>query len=150
MGHWRRRSSFTHAWRHRGFRLHARRADGAGVRSTDDCRIADHDETATINTVEVLSISKPMKKIALLLFALMCCGIAVNGQTRSGGRATVKTQKSEAARRRAVKLDAPPNGLFSPAIVSGDLVFTSGQIGVDPKTGQNGFVSLFRLAGPRH
>jgi len=77
-----------------------------------------------------------MKKIALLLFALMCCGIAVNGQTRSGGRATVKTQKSEAARRRAVKLDAPPNGLFSPAIVSGDLVFTSGQIGVDPKTGQ--------------
>src|SRR2546425_9009642 len=77
-----------------------------------------------------------MKKIALLLFALICCGIAVNGQTRSGGRATVKTQKSEAARRRAVKLDAPPNGLFSPAIVSGDLVFTSGQIGVDPKTGQ--------------
>ena len=77
-----------------------------------------------------------MKKIALLLFALMCCGIAVNGQTRSGSRATVKTQKSEAARRRAVKMDAPPNGLFSPAIVSGDLVFTSGQIGVDPKTGQ--------------
>jgi len=77
-----------------------------------------------------------MKKIALLLFALMCCGIAVNGQTRSGSRATVKTQKSETVRRRAVKMEAPPNGLFSPAIVSGDLVFTSGQIGVDPKTSQ--------------
>ena len=77
-----------------------------------------------------------MKKIALLLFALMCGGIAVNGQTRSGSRATVKTQKSEAVRRRAVKMEAPPNGLFSPAIVSGDLVFTSGQIGVDPKTSQ--------------
>jgi 2-iminobutanoate/2-iminopropanoate deaminase len=30
----------------------------------------------------------------------------------------------------------PPNGLFSPAIIVGDLVFTSGQIGLDPKTGQ--------------
>jgi 2-iminobutanoate/2-iminopropanoate deaminase len=77
-----------------------------------------------------------MKKIALLLFALMCCGVDVNGQTRSGSRATVKTQKSEATRRRVVKMPAPPNGLFSPAIVSGGMVFTSGQIGVDPKTGQ--------------
>ena len=38
-------------------------------------------------------------------------------------------------KRRAVKT-GPPNGIFSPAIITGDLVFTSGQIGVDPKTGQ--------------
>ena len=36
------------------------------------------------------------------------------------------------ARRRAVKT-GPPNGIFTPAIVTGDLVFTSGQIGVDDK-----------------
>jgi 2-iminobutanoate/2-iminopropanoate deaminase len=30
----------------------------------------------------------------------------------------------------------PPNGLFTPAIITGDLVFTSGQIGIDAKTGQ--------------
>ena len=39
------------------------------------------------------------------------------------------------AKRRAVKT-GPPNGIFTPAIVVGDLVFTSGQIGVDAKTGQ--------------
>lgn len=78
-----------------------------------------------------------MKKITLLLLALMCCWVGVNGQPRSGDRATAKTQKSETARRRAVTMDAsPPNGLFSPAIVAGELVFTSGQIGVDRKTGQ--------------
>ena len=38
-------------------------------------------------------------------------------------------------KRRAVKT-GPPNGLFSPAIITGDLVFTSGQIGIDSKTGQ--------------
>ena len=36
------------------------------------------------------------------------------------------------AKRRAVKT-GPPNGIFTPAIVTGDLVFTSGQIGVDSK-----------------
>ena len=36
------------------------------------------------------------------------------------------------AKRRAVKT-GPPNGIFTPAIVVGDLVFTSGQIGVDAK-----------------
>jgi 2-iminobutanoate/2-iminopropanoate deaminase len=38
-------------------------------------------------------------------------------------------------KRRAVKTGTP-NGIFSPAIVAGDLVFTSGQIGIDSKTGQ--------------
>ncbi|HEX5887179.1 MAG TPA: Rid family detoxifying hydrolase [Pyrinomonadaceae bacterium] len=39
------------------------------------------------------------------------------------------------SKRKAVKT-GPPNGIFSPAIIAGDLVFTSGQIGIDPKTGQ--------------
>ena len=39
------------------------------------------------------------------------------------------------AKRRAVKTGTP-NGIFSPAIVTGDLVYTSGQIGIDPKTSQ--------------
>lgn len=78
-----------------------------------------------------------MKKIILLLLALMCGWVSVNGQTSSGKSAAAKTQKTGTARRRAVKLEgSTPNGLFSPAIVAGELVFTSGQIGVDPKTGQ--------------
>ncbi len=78
-----------------------------------------------------------MKKLTLLFLALMCCWVGVNGQTRSGKSATARTQKSESAPRRAVNLEgSPANGIFSPAIVAGKLVFTSGQIGVDPKTGQ--------------
>ena len=38
-------------------------------------------------------------------------------------------------KRKAVKTGTP-NGIFSPAIITGDLVYTSGQIGIDPKTGQ--------------
>jgi 2-iminobutanoate/2-iminopropanoate deaminase len=39
----------------------------------------------------------------------------------------------------------PPNGIFTPAIITGDLVFTSGQIGIDSKTGQlaEGFEGQF-------
>ena len=74
-----------------------------------------------------------MKKILMLSLALACCGITAAGQQPGAA----KTQKSESVRRRAVNLPgSTPNGLFSPAVVSGDLVFTSGQIGVDPKTGQ--------------
>ena len=72
-----------------------------------------------------------MKKIILLSLALVCCAVTVSAQP-----AASKSQR-ESARRRAVNLPgSTPNGLFSPAVVSGDLVFTSGQIGVDPKTGQ--------------
>jgi 2-iminobutanoate/2-iminopropanoate deaminase len=78
-----------------------------------------------------------MKKTILLLLALVCCCVSINAQGTSGNSATAKTQKPETARRRAVTLPGTqPNGLYSPAIVAGDLVFTSGQIGVDPKTGQ--------------
>ena len=61
-----------------------------------------------------------MKKLMLVLIAIACLSSASAAQT---------------AKRRAVKT-GPPNGIFSPAIVIGDLVYTSGQIGVDSKTGQ--------------
>jgi len=61
-----------------------------------------------------------MKKLMLALLAIACLASASAAQT---------------AKRRAVKT-GPPNGIFSPAIVTGDLVYTSGQIGVDSKTGQ--------------
>ena len=73
-----------------------------------------------------------MKKIILLSLALVGCAATVVAQPMAS-----KTQKPEPARRRAVNLPgSTPNGLFSAAVVTGDLVFTSGQIGVDPKTGQ--------------
>lgn len=61
-----------------------------------------------------------MKKLILTIVAVACMCVCVEAQT---------------AKRRAVKT-GPPNGIFSPAIITGDLVFTSGQIGIDPKTGQ--------------
>lgn len=78
-----------------------------------------------------------MKTSILLSLALMCCCVSVLGQTPSDRTAKTKTRKSEAVDRRAVRLTgSPANPLYSPAIVTGNLVFTSGQIGVDPKTGQ--------------
>ena len=61
-----------------------------------------------------------MKKLVLMLMALACMSVCAAAQTN---------------RRTAVKT-GPPNGLLSPAIITGDLVFTSGQIGMDSKTGQ--------------
>jgi 2-iminobutanoate/2-iminopropanoate deaminase len=61
-----------------------------------------------------------MKKLILTIVAIVCVCVCANAQT---------------AKRRAVKTGTP-NGIFSPAIVTGDLVFTSGQIGIDSKTGQ--------------
>ena len=63
-----------------------------------------------------------MKKLILLFVVIACASSYAVGQTASG-------------KRRAVKI-GPPNGIFTPAIVTGDLVFTSGQIGIDAKTGQ--------------
>jgi len=63
-----------------------------------------------------------VKKLILLFVVIACASSYAVGQTASG-------------KRRAVKL-GPPNGIFTPAIVTGDLVFTSGQIGIDAKTGQ--------------
>jgi 2-iminobutanoate/2-iminopropanoate deaminase len=61
-----------------------------------------------------------MKKLILAIVAVACMSVCADAQT---------------AKRRVVKT-GPPNGIFSPAIIVGDLVFTSGQIGIDPKTGQ--------------
>ena len=61
-----------------------------------------------------------MKKLLLTIVAIACVCVCANAQT---------------AKRRAVKTGTP-NGIFSPAIITGDLVFTSGQIGLDSKTGQ--------------
>jgi len=63
-----------------------------------------------------------VKKLILLFVVIACASSYAVGQTASG-------------KRRAVKI-GPPNGIFTPAIVTGDLVFTSGQIGIDAKTGQ--------------
>ena len=61
-----------------------------------------------------------MMKVLLAFAAIAIASSYVSGQT---------------AKRRAVKT-GPPNGIFSPAIITGDLVYTSGQIGIDSKTGQ--------------
>ena len=61
-----------------------------------------------------------MKKLLLAFVAIAMIASYAVGQT---------------AKRRAVKTGTP-NGIFSPAIVTGDLVYTSGQIGIDSKTGQ--------------
>jgi len=63
-----------------------------------------------------------VKKLILLFIIVGCASSYAVGQTASGKRRAVKT--------------GPPNGLFTPAIITGDLVFTSGQIGIDAKTGQ--------------
>jgi len=70
-----------------------------------------------------------MKKLVLSVVAIACICAVVDAQT---------------PKRRAVKT-GPPNGIFTPAIVVGDLVFTSGQIGLDAKTGQlaEGFEAQF-------
>jgi len=61
-----------------------------------------------------------MKRVLLAFVAIAMLASYAAGQT---------------AKRRAVKT-GPPNGIFSPAIITGDLVYTSGQIGIDSKTGQ--------------
>jgi 2-iminobutanoate/2-iminopropanoate deaminase len=74
-----------------------------------------------------------VKKLILLFVVLACASSYAVGQTASGKRRAVKT--------------GPPNGLFTPAIITGDLVFTSGQIGIDSKTGQlaeGGFEGQFQ------
>jgi 2-iminobutanoate/2-iminopropanoate deaminase len=71
-----------------------------------------------------------MKSLLLTTVAVACICVSVDAQT--------------SAKRRPVKT-GPPNGLYTPAIIVGDLVFTSGQIGIDSKTGQlpEGFEAQF-------
>ena len=74
-----------------------------------------------------------MKRLVLTFVAIACVCVCALGQTTAPSK------------RRVVKT-GPPNGIFSPAIITGDLVFTSGQIGIDPKTSQfpeGGFEAQF-------
>ena len=61
-----------------------------------------------------------MKKLLLTIVAVACLCVIANAQP---------------AKRRAIRT-GPPNGIYSPAIIAGDLVFTSGQIGFDSRTGK--------------
>jgi 2-iminobutanoate/2-iminopropanoate deaminase len=79
-----------------------------------------------------------MKKNILMIVmtsVVITCGFVMSQRQAAG-------QKTAAIERRVVKLPgAPPLTVpISPAIVAGDFVFTSGQLGFDPKTGQ--------MAGP--
>lgn len=65
-----------------------------------------------------------MRRLVLTFVAIACLCVYAAGQTTTSS-----------SKRRVVKT-GPPNGIFSPAIIAGDLVFTSGQIGFDSKTGQ--------------
>ncbi|HEY8224421.1 MAG TPA: Rid family detoxifying hydrolase [Pyrinomonadaceae bacterium] len=66
-----------------------------------------------------------------LKFAIAASVVSLGCASVYGQAAGSKTE------RRIVKLPgSPPAAPISPAIVVGDLVFTSGQIGIDPKTGQ--------------
>lgn len=64
-----------------------------------------------------------MKRLVLIVLAIVCFSVYVEAQT------------TQSAKRRAVNTGSP-NGIFSGAIVTGNLVYTSGQIGIDSKTGQ--------------
>jgi len=79
-----------------------------------------------------------MKKLISIVIVLVCFPFVVSGQTppRKGGAA--KKQTSATMRRRVIKTNKAPQGIgvYSQAIVHGDLVFTSGQIGMNPETGQ--------------
>jgi len=79
-----------------------------------------------------------MKKIILALVALTCISSDINSQTRTGKGGSNKSQRSTSTVRRTVYPGKPPQGpsVLSPAIVAGELVFTSGQIGIDPKTSE--------------
>ena len=62
-----------------------------------------------------------MKRLVLAVVTIACFCSFVMAQTAS---------------KRKVVNTGTPNGIFSSAIITGNLVYTSGQIGIDPKTGQ--------------
>ena len=77
-----------------------------------------------------------MKKLISIAVVLLCSAWVVSAQT-SAQKAATKNQRP-ALTRRVIKTDKAPQGIgvYSQAIVYGDLVFTSGQIGMNPATGQ--------------
>jgi|SRR5687767_10057715 len=77
-----------------------------------------------------------MKKLISIAVVLLFSASVVSAQTPAG-KAAPKTQRGTLSRR-VIKTDKAPQGIgvYSQAIVYGDLVFTSGQIGMNAATGQ--------------
>jgi 2-iminobutanoate/2-iminopropanoate deaminase len=74
-------------------------------------------------------MNQTILKVCTTSLVVICSMVSVFGQTT--------TQKSTRPERRVIKLPGRTSTVpISPATVAGDLVFTSGQIGIDPKTGQ--------------
>lgn len=82
-------------------------------------------------------MKKPILTLGLTLFAISCWSSPVWSQTPAKV-GVAQTQKSRRGERRVVKVPGarPSSAPLSSAIVFGELVFTSGQLGIDPKTGQ--------------
>ena len=136
LGAWRRRGFVENSRWYGGLRLHAGGSDGSDIGIVGGCRVSDDEETQRHHGGQVFWRSGSMKRLILTFVAIACVGVYVVGQTTAPA----------SGKRRAVKT-GPPNGLFTPAIITGDLVFTSGQIGLDPKTGQfpeGGFEAQFQ------
>jgi 2-iminobutanoate/2-iminopropanoate deaminase len=77
-----------------------------------------------------------MKNTILLLFAMACGCVSIPAQTQMTKSSPAKLQRPDARRRVVRPEGSQPNRIYSLAIVTGELIFTSGQIGIDPKTGQ--------------
>ena len=77
-----------------------------------------------------------MKKLISTLVVFACFPFPVSSQTFPGKGTRAK--KRVATSRRVIKTDKAPQGIgvYSQAIVAGELVFSSGQIGINPQTGQ--------------
>ena len=130
-------SSHANARRHRGFWFHAGSSDGDYLCIVDDYCIANDKQASANNTYEVLPIMMRMKHHTFSLIAALvvsCWCAPAPGQTRK----PAKAKTSQATARQVIKTAKAPqsNSPLSQAIVAGDLVFTSGQLGIDPKTGQ--------------
>lgn len=74
-------------------------------------------------------------KVVMTSLMISCSFVVIQAQT-GGSRSA--PQKPATTQRRVVKLPGarPSSVPISPATIAGDFVFTSGQIGIDPKTGQ--------------
>jgi 2-iminobutanoate/2-iminopropanoate deaminase len=83
-----------------------------------------------------------MKKLILTLIAVLvasCGSFPVSGQALVKKKpGSTKAQKARPGARQVIKTDRAPQSSspLSQAIVAGDLVFTAGQLGIDPKTSQ--------------
>jgi 2-iminobutanoate/2-iminopropanoate deaminase len=81
-----------------------------------------------------------MKKLILAIACTFVLGASLSPSSRAQRlrAAAGGPQKTGTTQRRVVRLPgAPPSSVpLSPAIVADEFVFTSGQIGFDPKTGQ--------------